>query len=414
MRGHSAAQAAFPRSATRLARPRILTEGRQARHRNQQKLICRTLKTNKMKQFFAFVEKEFYHIFRDKATMLIILLMPVVQVLIFGFAITTDIQNTEIGILDLSGTPDSRALVQKIDAGPYFQVTARISSTDQLESLFKKGDIKIALVIPPDFSDDMAMGQGTQVQLVTDASNPNEASIVNGYLQSIIGAYSLERYPGDAPKSTSIETRMLYNPQLKSAYTFVPGVIGLVLMLICTLMTSVSIVRERELGTMEALLVAPSKPICIIFAKTVPYFAVSLFNLLVIILLSIFAFDVPIRGSFLMFFLASITYIFTSLCLGIFISTVSRTQQIAMIISLMGLMLPTVLLSGLMFPIESMPAVLQGLSYLLPARWFIEMGRIIMIKGLGFGYIWMQWTILMGMAVVFLGLSVRGFKVRLA
>lgn len=367
-----------------------------------------------MKQFFAFVEKEFYHIFRDKATMLIILLMPVVQVLIFGFAITTDIQNTEIGILDLSGTPDSRALVQKIDAGPYFQVTARISSTDQLESLFKKGDIKIALVIPPGFSDDMAMGQGTQVQLVTDASNPNEASIVNGYLQSIIGAYSLERYPGDAPKSTSIETRMLYNPQLKSAYTFVPGVIGLVLMLICTLMTSVSIVRERELGTMEALLVAPSKPICIIFAKTVPYFAVSLFNLLVIILLSIFAFDVPIRGSFLMFFLASITYIFTSLCLGIFISTVSRTQQIAMIISLMGLMLPTVLLSGLMFPIESMPAVLQGLSYLLPARWFIEMGRIIMIKGLGFGYIWMQWTILMGMAVVFLGLSVRGFKVRLA
>ena len=236
-----------------------------------------------MKQFFAFVEKEFYHIFRDKATMLIILLMPVVQVLIFGFAITTDIQNTEVAVVDLSNTPDSRGLIDKIDAGTYFHVTERLASSAQLEKLFKKGDIKIGLIIPPDFSDDMAAGQKTKVQLVTDASNPNEASIVNGYLQNIIGAYSLERYPGDAPVvGTTVETRMLYNPQLKSAYTFVPGVIGLVLMLICTLMTSVSIVRERELGTMEALLVAPSKPIYIIFAKTVPYFAVSIFNLLVI------------------------------------------------------------------------------------------------------------------------------------
>ena len=272
----------------------------------------------------------------------------------------------------------------------------------------------MAVVIPPGFSRDLTEGETAQVQLVTDATNPNEASIITGYLQNIIGAFAMELKPENPPlPMVNVETRMLYNPQLKSAYTFVPGVIGLVLMLICTLMTSVSIVREREHGTMEALLVAPSKPIYIIFAKTVPYFCISIFNLLVIILLSIFAFDVPIRGSFLMFFLASITYIFTSLCLGIFISTVSKTQQIAMIISLMGLMLPTVLLSGLMFPIESMPALLQGLSYLLPARWFIDMGRVIMIKGLGFSYIWMQWTILMGMAAVFLALSVRGFKVRL-
>ncbi len=367
-----------------------------------------------MKQFFAFVEKEFYHIFRDKATMLIILLMPVVQVLIFGFAITTDIQNTEIAVLDQCNTPESRTLVAKMDAGSYFQVSGYLDSPEQIDEVFKKGKIKMAVVIPPGFSRDLTEGETAQVQLVTDATNPNEASIITGYLQNIIGAFAMELKPENPPlPMVNVETRMLYNPQLKSAYTFVPGVIGLVLMLICTLMTSVSIVREREHGTMEALLVAPSKPIYIIFAKTVPYFCISIFNLLVIILLSIFAFDVPIRGSFLMFFVASITYIFTSLCLGIFISTVSKTQQIAMIISLMGLMLPTVLLSGLMFPIESMPALLQGLSYLLPARWFIDMGRVIMIKGLGFSYIWMQWTILMGMAAVFLALSVRGFKVRL-
>lgn len=367
-----------------------------------------------MKQFFAFVEKEFYHIFRDRATMLIILLMPVVQVLIFGFAITTDIQNTSIAVWDQSDSMESRALAAKIEAGPYFRIDRHIDSPEEVEACFRKGKIKVIVVIPYDFSRKINQGSETQVQLITDACNPNEASIISNYLQNIVSLFAVELHP-EEPPSAYIEPlpQMLYNPQLKSAYTFVPGVIGLVLMLICTLMTSVSIVREREHGTMEALLVSPAKPVCLIFAKTVPYFVVSIFNLAVIILLSIFAFDVPIRGNFFLFLLASITYIFTSLCLGIFISTVSKTQQIAMIISLMGLMLPTVLLSGLMFPIESMPAVLQGLSYLLPARWFIDMGRIVMIKGLGFSYIWIDWTILMGMAVLFLGLSVRRFNVRL-
>lgn len=367
-----------------------------------------------MRQFFAFVEKEFYHIFRDKATMLIILLMPVVQVLIFGFAITTDIQNTPVAVIDHNRSEESRALLAKIDAGPYFQIDRHLDSPDEIDPCFKKGKIKVVVVIPYDFSQQINTGGQTSVQLVTDACNPNEASIISSYLQTIIQVFAVELHPENPPVAYVEPINcMLYNPQLKSAYTFVPGVIGLVLMLICTLMTSVSIVRERETGTMEALLVSPVKPIHLIFAKTVPYFVVSLVNLAVIILLSIYAFGVPIRGSFFLFLLASITYIFTSLSLGIFISTISKTQQIAMIISLMGLMLPTVLLSGLMFPIESMPAILRGLSYILPARWFIDMGRIIMIKGLGFGYVWVQWSILMGMALFFLGLSVRRFNVRL-
>lgn len=370
--------------------------------------------TIEMKQFFAFVEKEFYHIFRDKATMLIILLMPVVQVLIFGFAITTDIRDTEIAVCDLSRSKESRELIGKIQAGAYFCIKDYLDSPEEAENVFRKGKIKTVVVIPEDFDDRIARNEKTGIQLITDGSNPNEANIITGYLKTITAGFAAEQHPQmQPPLSLSAETLMLYNPRLKSAYTFVPGVIGLVLMLICTLMTSVSIVREREHGTMEALLVAPSKPLYIIFAKTVPYFVISIFNLLVIILLSLFAFHVPIRGSFLLFLASSILYIFTSLSLGIFISTVSKTQQIAMIISLMGLMLPTVLLSGLMFPIESMPPVLQGISYLLPARWFIEMGRNIMIKGLGFSYVWMQWTILTGMAYLFLILSVRGFKVRL-
>ncbi|MEG2666115.1 MAG: ABC transporter permease, partial [Bacteroidales bacterium] len=198
-----------------------------------------------------------------------------------------------------------------------------------------------------------------------------------------------------------------------SAYTFVPGVIGLVLMLICTLMTSVSIVREKELGTMEVLLVSPSKPIYIIFSKTIPYFVISMCNVITIVLLSVFAFDVPIRGSIALLIGSSITYIFTSLALGLLISTISKTQQIAMIISLVGLMLPTVLLSGLMFPIESMPGILQWISNIVPATWFIQMVKTIMIKGLGFAYIWKEWCILLGMTILFIAISVKRFKVRL-
>ena len=363
----------------------------------------------------AFVRKEFLHIFRDWRSMLVLLAYPVILVLLFGFAVTTEVKNVRVGILDMSEDGITRKIVDRIAANPYMTVVSQTKDIRTIYDNFDRGKTDVALVLGNNFANDLLHSGSASVQILVDGTEPNQAVIRQQYVSGILSAVARDEYGNhaDTRPTINVVTRMLYNPQLKSAYTFVPGVIGLVLMLICTLMTSVSIVRERELGTMEALLVAPSKPIYIIFAKTVPYFAVSIFNLLVIILLSIFAFDVPIRGSFLMFFLASITYIFTSLCLGIFISTVSKTQQIAMIISLMGLMLPTVLLSGLMFPIESMPAVLQGLSYLLPARWFIEMGRIIMIKGLGFGYIWMQWTILMGMAILFLGLSVRGFKVRL-
>ncbi len=361
-----------------------------------------------MKQFWAFVKKEFLHIFRDRQTILILLLMPVVQVLLFGFAITTDIQNTSVVVLDECKTAESRALLNEIGSGRYFDIVQYIESDRDIDAIFKKGKVKIAIVIPQDWSRLTGSYQEAPLQLIIDASNPNEASILTGYLQSIAAQF------GGAEPLINVETRMLYNPQLKSAYTFVPGVIGLVLMLICTLMTSVSIVREKETGTMEVLLVSPSKPLYIIFSKTIPYFVIALINIVTIILLSMFVFGVPIRGSIALLFGVSITYIFASLGLGLLISTISQTQQIAMIISLMGLMLPTVLLAGLLFPIENMPLPLQWFSTIVPATWFIDMTKAIMIKGLGIGLIWKQWLILLGMTVLFIGISVKRFKIRLS
>ncbi|MDE6514832.1 MAG: ABC transporter permease [Bacteroidales bacterium] len=361
-----------------------------------------------MKQFWAFVNKEFLHIFRDRQTILILLLMPVVQVLLFGFAITTDIQNSSVVALDECQTAESRALLKEIESGRYFDIVQYIESDRDIDAIFKKGKVKIAIVIPQDWSRRIGAGQEAPLQLIVDASNPNEASILTGYLQGIAAQFA-----GLKPV-LDVETRMLYNPQLKSAYTFVPGVIGLVLMLICTLMTSVSIVREKETGTMEVLLVSPSKPLYIIFSKTIPYFVIALINIVTIILLSMFVFGVPIQGSIALLFGVSITYIFASLALGLLISTVSSTQQIAMIISLMGLMLPTVLLAGLLFPIENMPMPLQWVSKIVPATWFIDMTKAIMIKGLGIGLIWKQWLILLGMTVLFIGISVSRFKIRLS
>ncbi|MEG1499137.1 MAG: ABC transporter permease [Bacteroidales bacterium] len=367
-----------------------------------------------MKQFWAFVLKEFYHIFRDKQTMLILLLMPVVQVFLFGYAITTDIKNSAIVILDSAQDEHSRRLIADLNASAYFHVESILQSSSQIDATFRKGKIKIAILIPEDFGSRLDEGKKAPVQLIVDASNPNEANIITNYVYNIVGNYQqelLKNMPIAGVISTDVH--MLYNPQLKSAYTFVPGVIGLVLMLICTLMTSVSIVREKELGTMEVLLVSPSKPIYIIFSKTIPYFVISMCNVITIVLLSVFAFDVPIRGSIALLIGSSITYIFTSLALGLLISTISKTQQIAMIISLVGLMLPTVLLSGLMFPIESMPGILQWISNIVPATWFIQMVKTIMIKGLGFAYIWKEWCILLGMTILFIAISVKRFKVRL-
>jgi ABC-2 type transport system permease protein len=368
-----------------------------------------------MKKFLSYIKKEFLHIFRDRQTMFILLLMPVAQVILFGFAITTDIRNTSICILDLSHSSESRALIAKMGSGREYDIARILSGYDEIESTFRKGKIRQIVVFPADFSASLASGSTAEIEIITDGSNPNEANILTSYMLNIAGKYQqelLKKYGMNMP--IDVRSRMLYNPQLKSAYTFVPGVVGLVLMLICTLMTSISIVRENEEGTMEVILASPAKPLVVMLSKTIPYLVISIVNIITIIFLSVYVMDVPVRGSMALLMILSILYIFTSLALGILISTISATQQIAMIISLVGLMLPTILLSGLMFPIESMPVVLQWLSKIVPATWFISAAKVIMIKGLGIGYMWKEIVILLAITGLCLGTALSRFKTRLA
>ncbi len=375
----------------------------------------RGLTNKKGSQFLAFVKKEFYHIFRDRRTMFILLFMPVVQIIIFGFALTNEVKNSKIAVLDPSKDLATTSLIQEFNASRYFDVTENLSSYKDIEAAFKKGSIKLAIVFPPDFSADLQHFNTAQVQLIADASDPNVANTLTSYATAVIADYQ-DRITNNRqlPYTIVTETRMLYNPQLKGAYSFVPGVMAMVLMLVCTMMTAITIVREKELGTMEIMLVSPMKPFKIIVAKAVPYLLLSLINITSILLLSVFVLDVPINGSLLLLMAEATLFTITCLVLGLLISSATDSQQTAMFISLTGMFLPTVMLSGFMFPIENMPKPLQVVSNLVPARWFYSIVKDVMIKGAGFEAVWKETLILLGMTIVLLGLSVKKFKIRLS
>lgn len=366
-----------------------------------------------MKQFIAFVRKEFYHIFRDRRTMLILLGMPIVQIILFGFAITTEVKNVRVTVLDPSNDVVTRRIIDRLDASEYFTVTSCSLTPADMEEAFKAGDIDMALVFSERFSDNLYTGDA-RVQIISDATDPNMATMQAGYATNIISAVGQELLPPGVHATTIIpQIKLLYNPQMKSAYNFVPGVMGLILMLICAMMTSISIVREKETGTMEVLLVSPVKPLFIILAKAVPYLVLSFVNLVTILLLSVYVLHVPVTGSLFWLIFVSLLFIFVSLALGLLISTVTRTQVAAMLVSGLMLMMPTMLLSGMIFPIESMPAILQGISALLPARWYIQAVRKLMIEGVDISLVLTEVGILAVMAVVLITVSFRKFKYRL-
>ena len=367
-----------------------------------------------MKQFITFIRKEFLHVIRDRKTLLILFGMPIVQILIFGFALTNEIKNSEIVIVDNAKDVASANIITKITASRYFKVSTFLSQNSDMEAEFRKGKIKLAVLFPPHFNEQLVHENQAQIQIIADASDPNTATTLTNYMTSIIQEYQAE-INGNNPVPLQIvpEIKMLYNPQLKGAPNFVPGVMALVLMLICVMMTAISIVKEKENGTMEILLVSPFKSIFVIFSKAVPYLLLSLINVSTILLLSIFVLDLPINGSIVLLFLESILFIITCLAIGIFISIKTSSQQIAMLISLMGMMLPTILFSGFMFPVENMPKPLQLISNIVPAKWFYIIVKSIMIKGLGFSAIWKETLILFGMTVFLLIISLKSFKTRL-
>jgi ABC-2 type transport system permease protein len=373
-----------------------------------------------MKAFLMFVRKEFYHIFRDRRTLLILFGMPLALVCLFGFALTNEIKNADIAILDFDHGPRAREVQNRLLSSGYFQLRDNLNSYRDVEAAFRRGRIKLAVVFPGGFSTDLDHLGHAQVQLVADASDQNTAQALVNYATSIVRDYTLAQPPGARPASgphrplrVEAITRLYFNPGLKGAYTFVPGTMALILLLVSALLTSITIAREKETGTMEVLLVSPMRQLPIIIGKIIPYFLLSFLNALIILGLGLWALHMPLRGSLSLLLLETLLYIFVALTLGVLISARAATQQTAMLISALSLMMPTLILSGFLFPIESMPRPLQLVSHIIPARHYIVILKGIMIKGLGLRELWRETAILLGLGVGLLGLAIASLKTKL-
>ncbi|MFC2114422.1 ABC transporter permease [Bacteroidota bacterium] len=367
-----------------------------------------------MKRFWGFVIKEFYHILRDPRTLLILIGIPVAQIMIFGFVISNEIKDIRIAVYDQSHDEETRAITDKILSSGYFILEKRISNPDQIEECFKTGKVKEVIVFGQHFAQRLEKEGVADIQIIADASDANTANLIANYTQAIVYDYLKKvNTLAEIPFRIDTEVRMLFNEDMKGVYMFVPGTMALILMLISAMMTSISIAREKEYGTMEVLLVSPLKPVQIILGKVAPYVALAFLDAVLIILMGIYVFKMPVVGSSVLLFAVALLYILMALSLGIMISTMVQTQQVAMFISLIGLLLPTMLLSGFIFPVENMPLVLQWLANIMPPKYFIIMIKDIMLKGVGMAYIWKEVLILLGFTLFFIAVSVKKFKLRL-
>ncbi len=366
------------------------------------------------KVFAAFVIKEIKHILRDVQTLVILIGMPIVLVTLFGFAVKNEINDAKIAIIDLSKDELSAELIQKLVSSNYFIVSQLPTSRQGIEPIFRKGEAKMAVVFEPDFATHFYRDKKASIQLIADASDPNTANMLLNYAQAIIMDFQKSKNNASKmPYRIKMETKMLYNPTLKSVVYFVPGIMTIILMLISAMMTSITIAKEKEKGTMEILLASPLNPSLIVIGKVAPYIILAVFNAATIIALGIWVFKMPLVGSMGLLTGEILLFIITSLSLGVFISTISQSQQVAMLISLMGLLLPSILLSGFIFPLESMPQPLQIIANVIPAKWFIQILRGIMVKGVGMEFLWKQTLVLIGMSVFLIAISIKKFKIRL-
>lgn len=369
---------------------------------------------NMIKVFWAFIQKEIYHILRDKRTLLILFGMPVAQVLIFGFAVTNEFKNANVDILDHAKDQTSSKLIRHITSSGHFNINRMLVSEKQMEHGFRSGKTDLVIVIPADFSEDLYLWEPAKIQLIADGSDPNMANALVQYARAMINQFQQQELKQPAsPYQIDIRSRMLYNPLLESAYNFIPGTIALILLIISAMMTSLTIAREKEQGTMEILLVSPLPPLLIILGKVAPYAVLSFINAVLILIMGYFIFDVPITGSIVLLLSLCLIYVLAALSLGTLISTTSETQQDAMMKSLIGLLMPSTLLSGFIFPLTSMPEVLQYIAHIIPATYFIEILKGVMLRGTGLGYIIFEVSILLLMIVVFLALTWKKFKIRL-
>lgn len=372
-----------------------------------------TPKPQTWKTFRAFVLKESKHILRDRRTMLILFGLPVTLMLLFGFAIRTDLNDVRTIVVTSSMDETTQRVISALDASPYFSIVGTSPSGREAETVIRKQEADIAIVFSPRFADNRY--RDASVQILTDASDPNMGQQYAIYAQSIIAGTIESLYNKGYPVETPslVSTNMLFNPQMLSAYNFVPGIMGMLLILICAMMTSVSIAREKERGTMEVLLVSPVQPLVIIIAKAVPYMLLSIVILATILTMSFFVLDVPLEGSILSIVGISLIYILLALSLGLLVSNLANSQLTALLISAMIMLLPVIMLSGMIFPIESMPKILQWFTAIVPARWYISAMRKLMIMGVSFTYVLKETLILIGMTLLILTVSLKKFKTRM-
>lgn len=338
---------------------------------------------------------------RDKRTLLVAIVIPVVQLLLFGFAISTDVTEIDFAVVAPEMSQPVRKQIARLESNSLFDFKGYVDESE-VEGLLKRNEVMAVVIFDRNYN----LGEEADgIRVVVDASNTNTAQASANYLMQ-----ALTNGGGGTPMPN---VTVLYNPLLLSSYNFVPGIMGMIFLLICAMLTSVSIVREKETGTMEVLLVSPVSPGMIVIAKMVPYFVLSCIDLAIILLLSRFALDVPLSGSMVALLTVAMIYLMLALALGLLISTLVDSQMVALLISGMVLIVPVIMLSGMLFPIENMPDVLQWLSSIVPARWFISAMRKLMIQGLGFGAVLTETAVLIGMTAVFLMISVKRFKNRL-
>ena len=368
-----------------------------------------------MKRFFGFAKKEFLHIFRDIRTMIILFGIPAIQMLLFGFVVSNDLKNARVAFLDLSRDEMTQKISDKICSSGFFSRSENLLNFNDVDKVLRGNKTKAVIIFEKNFGRKLISEGNAAISIITDGSEPNMATLITNYVTAIVSDFNRELSEMSVTASLPVqpEVRMFYNPSLKGQFMFVPGVITLVMILICALMTSITITREKEFGTMEVLLVSPLKPVQIILGKVLPYFILSFIDVIIILLLSRFVFAMPVKGSLILFLAESMLYILMSLSLGILISTVSKNMQQAIFISLVGMLLPTVLLSGFIFPIENMPKIYGWISAILPPRYFIVIIKNIMIKGTGFLYVWKETLILLTFTGAFMLLAVKNFKLRL-
>jgi ABC-2 type transport system permease protein len=368
-----------------------------------------------MKRFLGFVKKEFLHIFRDPRTMVILFGIPALQILLFGFVVSTDLKNARVAFLDLSKDEMTQKISDKICASGFFRRSETLLNFNDVDKVLRGNKTKAVIIFEKNFGRKLISEGKAAVSIITDGSEPNMATLITNYVSAIISDFNRELAGTSASGILLVqpEVRMFFNPSLKGQYMFVPGVITLIMILICALMTSVTITREKEFGTMEVLLVSPLKPVQVILGKVIPYFVLSFIDVIMILLLSWFVFRLPVKGSLVLLLAESMLYILMSLSLGILVSTAAKTMQQAIFISFVGMMLPTILLSGFIFPIENMPKIYRWASAILPPQYFIVIIKNIMIKGTGFLYVWKETLILIAFTMSFIVLSIKNFKIRL-